>query len=296
MKKIDGKDYFVCTAYSDFTNWTLAFIQPYAQYPPYGHPAEEYDFVPVLVIIVFCIAMAYYFSRNLYRPLGKLVADTEKYSDPIQLAGQKRKYKENELKIIDGAIKRLFDQKNELLTKYEIAFPYFKNNFIGDLLSDKNFNTGKFKSILELLGVYFVHTGFVSVILDFENVEFTDAIRARLESWFADYREGLIYILSGLSNSRIVVLINTEYDIEMVYSILLKMKDKFNYEDIQLTISVGKRYEALDDIYASYSEALHQIENKFFIGKNEIITDYEPRRQTRYFSTTKGLRTRCWSI
>ena len=229
----------------------------------------------VLIILLLSFIMVYLFSLNLYKPIAKLVVDAEEYtgSRVKQPNSYMHEYKHenNEYRIIEKAIKRLFSQNNELFLKYNMTFPYFRDNFLNGLLSDNNFNIEKFNSFLDMLGIYFTYPRFISVLIDFENSEFTEDIRTRLEACLINSSQGLNYIISNITSSRIVILINTEYDNDMIYSIMLKLKNELNSQNIKVTLSIGKMYDDINKIYASYTEALSQIEDKFFIGINEIM-------------------------
>lgn len=282
VRDVSGVKYFICKTFSDVSNWNLVFIQPYSDILKTSEKFRNVIVVSFLLIIIVCIFMIYYFSRKLYTPLGILVKETEKYSD-TELPG--KKYRENEYKIIDEVLKKLSSQKSELLTKYETTLPYFKNSFVNNLLSNSTFDAEKLKNSLELLGVYFIYSKYISLVIDFENSEFTELLRGKLEEFLIQYKEGLIYTISGISSLRIVILINTEFDNELFYSLLINLKNSFDKEDIQLTISTGKQYEDIHDLYLSYSEALRQIENKFFMGKNEIISSFgfKPLNKTFFY-------------
>lgn len=281
VKKIDGKDYFICKIYSSVLNWTLVFIQPYADMVQTARLVKNTILYSLLIIMLLSFAMSYYFSKYLYKPLAKLVMDVKSISD-VKIPDGQKKLKTNEYKIIEGTIKKLFNANYELVSKYEMAFPYFKNHFTYDMLMNESFDPEKFKSFLDVLGIYFEYSRFLTAIIDFENTEFNTEIANKLDSLLSDYKQGLNYIFSSMNNSRIIILVNTEYDVEMISFIVLRMKESFNQGGIELTISIGKPYEDVKKIHLSYIEALRQIENKFFIGKNEIInySDTAPADKT----------------
>ena len=289
VKNIDVTKYFICKTHSDISSWTLVFIQPYEEILKTAGAFRNMIVIMFLIILALSIFMVYYFSRNLYTPLNDLVKETAEYSDFNQPEGKNRRYRTNEYKIIDGAIKKLLNQNNRLISINELSMPYLRNNFINNLLSDETFDAEKFKSILELLGAGFVYDKYSTVVADFENVAFTGAVQDILESFLSGYRGGMDYVLSNISGSRVVILINTEYDNIMFNSMIIELKNSFNRKNIYLTISTGKQYQDINGLYLSYMEALQQIQNKFFIGKNEIISYYGIRPANQAYFYDKGL-------
>lgn len=281
-KEINGKNYFICKKYSPLLNWSLVYMQPYENLVRTADLLRDLIVYSSLAIMVLSFIMAYIFSVFLYKPLANIMIDVLKYTG-LETVGKQNGRNVNEYKIIDGVVKKLFTENNELHSKYELTFPYFRYHFVNDLLTSSNFDTGKFKSLLEHLGIYFIFPKFISVIIDFENRQFDNEIGNRLEDLLDDNKEDLIYILSKIDNSRVLVLINTRFDPEMINLIMLKIKNNFKQLEMDLTIAIGQTYDEIEKICESYLEALHQIDNKFFTGKNEIIIHNGVKQENKMF-------------
>lgn len=261
----DKLSYVISKVRSDVSDWTYLYVQPYSGLVQSAKLLKNLIITSLLIVLAMSILLAFVFSIYLYKPLSKLVYQIEKYSGSDILTGR------NEYIIINEAVKKLSTQNADLHSKYLLAFPFVQKHSIHDFLTNRNFSTEKFKSILNLMEINFIHSKYIPILIDFENVQFTDKIKEFIEAHFMDYEEDIIYILSAINNSRIAIIINTDNDIKEVYSIFLEMKNNLNKNNIELTISFGKLNDDLNNIYVSYQEVLQQMDNKFYAGKNEII-------------------------
>ena len=265
LEKIDKVDYFISRTYSDKLGWNMIYFQTYTNLVQTAVLVRNLIISSLIIVLVFSFALAYIFSIYLYKPISRLVTEVGKHS------GQEIPKGNNEFKIIDETVKKLFSQNSELQSQYQMAFPYFQQHSVHDLLMSRVFDTEKFKSIIAHLGVQFVYSRYNTVLIDFENTEITDKIKERVQSYLLSYDTEIIHIMSIIDNHRMVIIINTEMDIETLYNLFCVLKANLNNEDILLTVSLGKPYNSLDKICMSYEEVSQQMNSKFFTGKNEII-------------------------
>ena len=263
--KTDKLSYVISKVQSDIADWTYIYVQPYSELVQTTKLLKNLIITSLLIVLALSFILAVIFSIYLYKPLSKLVYQLGKYSGSDALKGR------NEYKIINEAVQRLSSQNVDLLSKYLLAFPFVQQHSIHDFLTNRNFTTEKFKSVLNLMEINFIHSKYIPILIDFENTEFTDRIKESIEAHFVNYKEDIIYILSAINDSRIAIIINTDNDIRDIYSIILEMKNNLNKNNVELTISLGKLNDDLNNIYVSYQEVLQQMDNKFFVGKNEII-------------------------
>lgn len=264
--KVNNYDYVVYRTLSGMLNWTVAYMQPYSSLVQTSSLLRRLIVPLLLVVLAVSFGLAYVFSVYLYKPLGKLIVEAEKYS------GINATSKSNGYDVINETLKNLFVRYNELLSKYQLTLPYFQQYFIYGMIRDEDFDVEKFKSALSLMGVNLTHSRYVTVLIDFENAKFLDEIKGYLESYFLEIRNDFAPVISNISESRVVIIIFTDKEMEDVYSALVELKEGYNKKNVKLTISLGKPYYSLDMICMSLREVLKQMDSKFFTGKNEIIS------------------------
>ena len=268
-KKIEGSYYFINQITSESLGWKYICLQKYSLLVQPAQLLKSVIISSSTIILLFSMILAYFFSIYLYKPLAYLVVEMGKY---LNISTTKDS---NEYKTIDNAVKNLFNQNVDLLAKYQYAFPYYKKYSLKDLLTDQNFNSQKFENILSTLGVYFVFDKYYIAIFDFENlpseISHTTVFKPMLDNIFSRYTKELLHISVELSDLRIAMIMNTSSDSASINKMFQEIKEKFNSDNIELTISLGKTLHSLDDIGDSYRKVLFQLNNKFFIGKNELI-------------------------
>jgi YesN/AraC family two-component response regulator len=113
-------------------------------------------------------------------------------------------------------------------------------------------------------------------ICEVENGEFVEEVRLHLEEALEPYRSELLGVVSEQSQTRGLLLLNTRADIGRVFTILRSIKNAMNDHDIELTISVAGCSDSFEQLHRIYTQALRQLEDRFFIGKNEVICCTEP--------------------
>jgi len=265
LYKLNHNDYYIYKTHSDVLNWNILYLQTYSSIVQSAKLMKTLTTLSILIVVVVGFILAYIFSRYLYKPLRKLVMNVEKYMGNKSVKG------ENEYSIIHESVEKLYEQNTDLASKYQVTFPHFLQYSISKILSDEYPDAGKFKNILDLLGIDFYFTKHMVILIDLENAEFLEEMNDCFEAFLNQYKDETVHIMSNLSSTRSVIILNTDCDIKSIYSIMQALKEKINAGGTKLTISIGRPYTMMEKINVSFQEALQQMERKFFIGKNEIV-------------------------
>src|SRR5690554_580500 len=261
--------FLVCKTHSDLLGWMLVSKQPHSELVQEATLRTNIIVTTIVIVAIISIIFAYIFSMNLYNPLSKILTEIK------NRYGIKTSENRNEYALINNALKNLFERGSELSLKYQMAFPYFSQYSLIDLLTDNDFDTRKYNRILDLMDINFIHVNYMVALMELENASLSVNLKDSLEEELNSFGHTITYVLSSLSYKRIIVLINTNIDTKDACSIFEKIKNRFNEKGIVITVSLGGMYNSPDCIPVSYNEALKQINNKFFIGKNKIIYQHE---------------------
>lgn len=249
VAKIADDEYFISKTRTEKPGWFIAYIQPYSGIMHTADMLKRLSIPVSFVVLLLSFIIAYIFTVYLYKPMAKLIFEVEKY------AGISLK-KENAYYAINEVLKNTFIRYNELLYKYQFAFPYFRNNFVNEILDEESSDIEKFKEALTLIDIDFKFTNFVTVLFDFENTKFSIDIEAAIKEYFFRARKDTVYLLSRIKDERIVIIINTDRQIEGIYSLLSGLKAELNKNGIEMTISLGQIYDNLDKMCSSISDVL----------------------------------------
>jgi len=261
----NGTDYYIKSKKLETYNYTLIFIQRYKDIVQTFNLFNKMIVSSLVVILFLSFIAASIFSISVYTPLDHLARKARDCSKQ-ELFKANNIYKE-----IDFAVSSLSNQNKELESKYKLVLPYMENYSLRDLLTNKRMDMKNYESLLDALGIQFIYTRYVIALVDFENIELTDETVMKLKSFLNNYNEEFIFVLSRIKTNRIAIIINIDKNIEIAYQIFHKMKAEFNRDKIDLTVSLGKLLDNLDDISGNYERVERQLENKFFTGINEII-------------------------
>jgi two-component system response regulator YesN len=263
---IDKTEYFVCKVRSDAIGWNIAYLQPYSEIVLQAQLTSKLILSSLILVLLLSFILACVYSVYLYRPLGKLVSKVSEHIPPDSSEIR------DAYKSIDIAVTTLFKENMNLETKYQKVLPYFKLYPINSLLSDGIFDMDKFVDILHLLGIRFVFPHYVNVVIDFENTGFSEREAGMLENTLSKFRGEMAYIVFSVNPCRASTIINTNLNEQEVCRILETVKSELNGQGIELTIAVGALFKDVSNIYNEHRKALALMDNKFFAGKNIIIS------------------------
>ncbi len=280
---INGTEYFVCKVHSDTLGWTFAYLQPYSDVLREAAFIRKLTMSSLIIVLLLSFVLAYVNSICIYSPIGRLAKKVTEITtdEPLKIG--------NAYKSIDDAIIKLFDKNSELMSRYQTIFPYFKQYSVNDLLSGEIFDLDKFTNILNLLGIRFVYSRYVNVVIDFENTNFSNDKRELLESAFAGYKKDIAFILFGINSFRASMIINTDMKDDAICKMIEAVKKELNGKDIELTIAVGCLYDDIGKAYSQHREILGLINDKFFTGKNRIILHRSKNNAARKYVYDKKL-------
>jgi len=263
--RMNHQDYYFYKIHYDILSWNIVYMQTYSSIVHSADLARDLTAMLIIIVLVLGLILAYIFSRYLYKPLRKLALNVEKYMDNKSSKGG------NEYQIINESMEKLFRQNTDLSSKYKTAFPYFIQYSLSRILSEGVFDADKFENILDLMGIQFSYLKYIVVLVDLENSEFLEELDESFNHFLQRHRENFIYIMSNISSTRSVIILNTDDEVKTIYSIMQELKEKINGKGIKLTISMGRPYTKMEKISLSFLEALQQIQRKFFSGRYEII-------------------------
>jgi two-component system response regulator YesN len=223
------------------------------------------------------------YSTYIYNPIGRLATKVRN-----QIAPDSGRLK-NPYQSIDHAVIELFNKNIDLMSKYQTTFPYFKQYSVNNLLSSEVFEPEQFTHVLNQLGIQFIYSRYVNVVMDFENTEFSEKERGFLDSALSGFKQEITYVIFSINISRAAMIINTDMGNDSIYNMMVAVKKELNGKKIELTISLGNSYDSINHACARHREVLAQIDGKFFTGKNHIILSKNSDKIAREFAYDKNL-------
>lgn len=280
---IDDTEFFACKVRSDVLGWNIVYIEPYSNIVQQAALIKNLIITSLLVVLVISLFFAYILSFYIYKPLGSLASKVKEY-----VAQDSGKVK-NAYKAIDEAIIKLFDMNNELMSRYQTAFPYFKKYSLGNFLDNEVFDPAKFNNLLNLLGVQFMYKKYYNVIIDIENTQFTDEIRTLLEDSMRGFKSKISSFVFYIDNNRASAIINTDMGEDCIQAMMTDIINSLKEKGLIITVSIGSPYTDLKEAHYHHKEALAQMDEKFFAGKGKIILKKDRYKLSRKFVYDKKL-------
>lgn len=265
IEKIDDVDCFICKRHSTRLNWNIAYVNNYSEFiQPAGFFTKTLS-TSLFVVLILSIIIAFFFSIYIYKPLENL---THRMKELLNINTLKEK---NEYKIIDYVVGNLLLENNDLNQKYNFIFPYFRQNSINELISSHSFDSSIFNEILNISGIEFKFNDLYIVLIDFENTLYTAQLKNNVDSLLSNYKEKFNFLMSKVDNSRAVLIVNTSSSINEVFDIFKSLKTELNCNSVEITVSISDVFYDINNMNEYYQAATQQLNNKFFVGKNEII-------------------------
>ena len=264
--KINGKKYFVNKVKSDVLDWVYLSVQDYSSLVQPADFLIKVIIWSMVVVLLLLLLFVYVSSSYLYKPLFKLLENINSISHASSL--QK---KGNEYEMIDLIVKELYTNNTELLSKYNITFPYFRNYSISELLMKQDFQPESFSSILNLMNIQFSLPSYSMAVFDFENRQVQPEDKTIMEEGLEPHSDKLINVITGINNYRVLVVMNTCLDEDAVYSIVNSIKNSFNDRQIEISVSLSPIFYDYSKLGSVYRQVIDQLKNRFFVGTNQII-------------------------
>lgn len=280
---INGKDYFACKVHSDSLGWTFVYLQPYSDVLQETGFIKKITVSSLIIVLLLSFVLAYIYSMYIYKPIDRLAKKVmEKTTNIPEKMG-------NAYKSIDDAIIKLFNKNTELMSRYQAILPSFKQYSVNDLLSGEMFDLDKFTGILNLLGIRFVYSRYVNIVIDIESMSSAENGRELIESVLSGFKTEVTYIIFNINRFRAAMIINTEIHEQKIYNLMEAIKQKLNDNSIEVTIAVGNLYDDISKAYSQHREVLSLIRDKFFAGKYQIILNKDKRRGGKGYVYDKKL-------
>lgn len=264
---INKDRYFITKITSKILDWTFICIEDYSSIVQPVQFLVKIIIGSMAVVLLLLLLISYKFSSYLYKPISNLIGNISTFLDSKEIA------KQNEYDIIDHAMKELHSSNKSLVSKYNITFPYFQNYSIHEILTNQNFDVQKFYSLLDLLNKQFRFDNYSLVIIDFEGNTMQAQDKETIESILEAYKNNMSAIFTVINSFRILLVLNVCSETDSIYSMVNEVKQELNKDGTSATISLGTVTKELNMLPAIYNQALKQMDNRFFIGKNTIIYD-----------------------
>lgn len=265
---------------SSKNKWTFVLTQKSEDLFQAAYILRKFNILSLIIILGISFILAYFFSGYLYKPIREL---TKKINQVTQIDTINSK---NEYQLIEKVVAYLFSKNIKLNNDYEYVLPYFKQHSINDVLSG-DFDLDNFKQVLELLDVNFEFSKHYLVLLELENQTYNNEIKRQLEESLDLIN--MKKIISNINEKRILIIINTMININEIYGLISQMHDKFNQNNIKLTISLSDTFEDLESIQENYDKVQKQLEYKFFVGKNKVLSHMVPQQIDKNIFYDKSL-------
>ncbi|MCT4687902.1 AraC family transcriptional regulator [Vallitalea sp.] len=266
----NNEQLYVWKSFSSKYNWTFVVAQKLNDLSKPTIVLRKINIISCFVILFIALVLAYFFSDYLYKPIRKLI---DKVNQITQIDTINSK---NDYQLIDNVIAYLFTENLKLNNDYQYVFPYFKQHSINDIINNNYFDLDNFKQVLDLLDVEFSFTSHYLMLIELENTNMNNKIKDRLDKYFD--KPDIKKIISKINEKRILIIMNTNKDINHVYALLTEIHEDFNNDNISLTVSLSDDFNNLEDIHEHYEEVQKQLEYKFFVGNNKILSHMVPQQ------------------
>lgn len=265
-----GENLYVWKSISNKYNWTFVVGQKSKDLFQTSNVLTKLNIISCLIILLISLILTYFFSDYLYKPIRNLMKKINKITKIDSIDSK------NDYQLIDNVIAYLFTENLKLNNDYQYVFPYFKQHSINDIINNNSFDLDNFKQVLDLLDVEFSFTSHYLMLIELENTNMNNKIKDRLDKYFD--KPDIKKIISKINEKRILIIMNTNKDINQVYALLTEIHEDFNKDNISLTVSLSDDFNNLEDIHEHYEEVQKQLEYKFFVGNNKILSHMVPQQ------------------
>ncbi len=194
--------------------------------------------------------------------------------------------------IIHKAVKELDDEKNrkelmhQMNEKLEKSMPLLREKFFLTLIHDEIEDITSLNDMILFLDISLQPDGLFCVFvisIDDQATVFRDM--TQMEKQMMSYlvisiceqilaSQTLSYVFEDKQQGEYVCIININNNVNQddLYKIALDMKQELtNFCDFSVTLGIGSIIESINQIHTSYKAANNAVEQKLFIGKNQII-------------------------
>lgn len=267
LLKDDDRRYYVFKKEMPGAEWTILALHDYAALVESASLVRSIVFYSFGIVLLVSLGLSYAISAYLYKPLMQIMRKIRK------AAGLQSGESGNEYQLIDYTISNLFTRNDELTSKYNLIFPYFSRYFLGDLIGGRPPDAIKFDQMLALLGVRFPFGRYAIVLFDTENAPFDLAMKQQADQLLGAHHALLRHVLAKVDDRRAVIVLNTDEPMQACYERVRAVKTSFNRRQIDVTMAMSGFVDAAESLPQAYREAEQLLDSKFFIGKNELITD-----------------------
>ncbi|MCT4597674.1 MAG: AraC family transcriptional regulator [Vallitalea sp.] len=264
----NNEQLYVWKSFSPKYNWTFVVAQKLDDLSKPTIVLRNINIISCFVILFIALILAYFFSDYLYKPIRKLI---DKVNQITQIDTINSK---NDYQLIDKVIAYLFTENVKLNSDYQYVFPYFKDYSIHDLLNKNTFDLNNFQQVLDLLDVEFRFKNNYLALIEMDNNDNT--IKDKIDKCLNN--NDIITIVSQINETRLLVIMNTELNVNDIYIQLSKMHNVFYNENIALTISLSDEFQNLENINIYYEAVQKQLDYKFFVGGNKILFHMIPQQ------------------
>ncbi|WP_159887309.1 helix-turn-helix domain-containing protein [Paenibacillus puerhi] len=279
QEQVAGRSMFITSLRSSYNGWKYVTIIPYSDLTRYLDGIKQTTFLICFLLVVISAVSAGLFSKGWYRPLQSLVDLIKNKSGPVEFHRN-----QSEFAVIRNYFESL-QKSNELLDKQiKESMPLLRVNFIQNLLSEP------FHSSMTDRAKYYdiplKHAYYTVICVELDNMRghteqdinlFYYAVANISREVTSHHAEGIVI---RMYSGHIAILINhaAEEDSLLVdlKSVSFRVAEEIrnvseNLLHITVTMGIGRSYEGLAQVRASYCQALEALEYQLIAGSGRVL-------------------------
>lgn len=241
----------------------------------------------IILNLSFCFILggivAYVLARHQYHPVKRILESISNYSSTDENS--------NEYKIIEQAYEHLILEQNQLQENLSshtkmLFHALLRRLLLGELNEEYN-NTEQ----LNKYNINFSYKFFLVVVVHIEIYAFPSHLTLDQENTEQDNKltefiiqnileeklNSFCQAYSTIDQNNVVLIVNTDFPIDTNYQKIKEIIDDtqnycYNQFNIEFSASISDSHETINNISSAYAEALHALEYRLLLGKDEIIS------------------------
>jgi AraC-like DNA-binding protein len=274
--EVSGKRYVVGHVKSDLYGWDYYSFTPLAEFNHYTIGILQMTLLLCVVLMVMGIVFSFIFSFRIYNPIRNIRDIITQKSVPLSVENEGNA-PANEFELIRQGINRISESHQQYKVKYDKQTSEYVEYSLLFLLKGHTLNQEEILRETLKADFGFNHSGFIccTVFFDFKDAfyqDIQDTERIHIINGIKKIVWNLLgsqvpcYVLEHRQNL-FVCLINIEgpRDTELLHPAFHRMLNIFEY-DIRMyydiTIGIGSFYKNVNDIGASYNEAMTAVSKR----------------------------------
>ncbi|MFD0677715.1 MULTISPECIES: helix-turn-helix domain-containing protein [unclassified Paenibacillus] len=273
---VSGKRYVVAHVKSDLYGWDYYSFTPLDEFNHYTVGILQMTLLLCIVLMVMGIVFSFVFSFRIYNPIRNIRDIIAQKSVPMNGENEVNAAA-NEFELIQQGINRMSDSHQQYKVKYDKQTSEYVEYSLLFLLKGHTINQEEILRETLKADFGFTHSGFIccTVFFDFKDAFYQD-IQDTERIYIINGIKKIVWNLLGTQvpcyvlehrQNLFVCLINIDgpQDTELLHPAFHRMLNIFEY-DIRMyydiTIGIGTFYTNVNDIGASYNEAMTAVSKR----------------------------------